>query len=104
MTNTSFRCMCGGFHFITIEDEDDQAFVAIEDAVRVYGGWWDRLKTAWHILTRGECVYTEVALTPDVALTLAVAIMDASGVPVTDELAIPSPEELSAMLSAPRSS
>ncbi len=103
MNNNTYHCEnCDGFHGVTIEIDDGCPILWIEDAARVYGGWFDRIKSAFKILVRGQCIYTSIALSPEVAGALAEEILIKSGLMEEDDLSVMSDEELDAVMQLPR--
>ncbi len=102
MNNNTYHCECGGFHVISIEADEECPMLYIEDAMRVYGGWVERIKLALKILFRGECGLTEIILTPEVAGALAEEILIKSGLMEEDDLSVMTDEELDAVMQLPR--
>ncbi len=104
MNNNTYHCEnCDGFHGITIDDSDPECpILFIEDAARVHGGWFDRIKLAFKILVRGQCIYTAVALSPEVAGALAEEILTKSGLMEEDDLSAMTDDELDAVMQLPR--
>ncbi len=103
MNNNTFRCECGGFHFVTIDNSDPECpILYIEDAYRAYGSIWNRLRAALSILWHGECTLTQIALSPEVAGALAEEILIKSGLMEEDDLSVMSEDELDAVMAMPR--
>ncbi len=103
MNNNTYHCEnCDGFHGITVEMDEEEPILWIEDARKVYGGLRERVGSALSILIHGECLFTAIVLTPEVAGALAEEILTKSGLMEEDDLSVMTDEELDAVMQLPR--
>lgn len=73
MTEKLWRCDCGGPHYLSITrwPEEGEAWVTVEDPMRVAYGFWQRLKWAWELLRTGWHWWGAVLLEPGTAREIA---------------------------------
>lgn len=74
---TTWRCRCGGLHFVHVERADfgeDRPALLLVEALVVAHTWRTRFGEAWNLLRRGRHLYAEVVVDEVVAGQIVYAL------------------------------
>ena len=77
MRTRSWRCTCGGGHFVTISWIDDECYFTVEDylAEGMEPSLWTRMKAAWDIVRNRHHLWGEVSLGEQETEEMIVALL-----------------------------